>query len=146
MVCFSFGAARESVADAKRCRTFIGLNTQIDVGAEFARKFAGELVADAVEVAEFRLLFGISELRDERQISLRTDIPAGSSHNVASNRNTDRQLESIGGIRCVAPYFLTVYFRVVAAGLGPHITQSCVRNHVCLAYRQSGFGSSAETE
>ncbi len=44
---------------------------------------------------------------------------------------------------CVAPYFLTVYFRVVAAGLGPHITQSCVRNHVCLAYRQSGFGSRA---
>lgn len=26
MVCFAFGAARESVADAKRCRTLIGLN------------------------------------------------------------------------------------------------------------------------
>ena len=65
MVCFAFGAARESVADAKRCRTFIGLNAKIDVCAEFARKFSRQLVADTVEIAELRLLLGIPELRDE---------------------------------------------------------------------------------
>ena len=85
-------------------------------------------------------------MRDERQISLRTNIPTGNGHNVASNRNTDRQLESIGSVRCVAPNLLTVHLGVVAAGLGPHITQSCVRNYVCLADRQIGFGSSAETK
>ena len=43
-------------------------------------------------------------------------------------------------------YKRQVHLRVIAAGLSPHITQSCVRNHICLADRQSGFGSRTEAE
>ena len=141
MILLAFCTADEPVAGSEGCSSFFCLDANAYLGAELTGELSFNTVRCTVAVRKLGLYLCVTELRNKRNISLRSDHPAGGSRKVGPESQTDRHLERVGRIGFIAPNLLSLDFGVKFIGFGPYITKAGVRNDGSLSYGNGTFDS-----
>ena len=84
MVSLAFGTSCKTVQKSEGGTTFISLNTQIHIRPEVSCKFTAYAIRNAVYICQCCPLIRASCLRNESELSLRTNIPAVTGRDIAA--------------------------------------------------------------
>lgn len=117
MILATHVTGREAVTSAHRCVVLRGLHPE----GSLRGKVAGHITRNGIrERAGLHLdaLFGVTELRNHRQISVRTNRPTVIERLIHADGHTDRHLEQRRRVSVVIKGLRTVNLRVIRARIG----------------------------